>query len=301
MDNASPILLVGATGVLGGEIAKQLNGAGHSVRALVRESAAPNKRRALAVLPHTQLVAGDLKQPASLVAVCRGVDTVVTTASATGSRQPGDSLETVDDEGQQALLDAARAQGVRRFVYVSFPPMTDSPLQRAKRRMERAIIASGLEYVILQPTYFTEVWFSPALGWDAMHGRVQLLGEGTGRTSWISVHDVARFALAACQPATQTNVTVELGGPEALSQLEVLRMFQELGAPQIRTEALSESALRSMGDSASNSLEKTFAALMLTLAQGQLIDTTKQLEFSPGKLEPVREYVRRVVSDSRYR
>lgn len=298
MTSGSPFLLVGATGVLGSEVAAQLSRSGRSIRALVRETADPVKRSLLEALPHMELASGDLKEPASLAEACRGVETVVTTASATSSRQVGDSLESVDERGQLALLSAAHSQGVRRFVYISFPPMTDSPLQRAKRRMEEAILRSGLEYVILQPTYFMDVWFSPALGWAPLRGRVQLLGNGTGRTSWISVRDVARFAAAACDPNARTNVTLELGGPEALSQLDVLEMFRDLGGLQVGVEATTETVLRSMRENASNSLEETFAALMLTLVEGQPIDTARQLEFLPGTLETVREYVLRVLGKS---
>lgn len=295
MATGSPLLLVGATGVLGSEITAQLSRNGRSIRALVRETADPVKRSLLEALPQVEFVSGDLKEPASLAEACRGVETVVTTASATASRQSGDSLESVDDQGQQALLSAARSQGVRRFVYISFPPMIDSPLQRAKRRMEEAIVGSGLEYVVLQPTYFMDVWFSPALGWDPLHGRVQLFGDGKGRTSWISVSDVARFAVAACDPRARTNLTLELGGPEALSQLDVLGMFRDLGGLQIGVETTTEVVLRSMNEKASNSLEQTFAALMLTVVAGQPIDTARQQEFLPGKLESVREHVLRVL------
>jgi len=294
MASGSPVLVVGSTGVLGSEITRSLSQRGHQVRALVRGTADPAKRSMLERLSNVQLVSGDLKQPASLAEACRGIHTLVTTASATGARQEGDSLETVDGQGQHALLEAARAAGVRRYVYLSFPhQQDDSPLQKAKRSVEHAIAESGLEYVILRPTYFTDVWFSPALGWDAWHGRVQLLGDGTARTSWIAVSDVARYAVAACERETGVNITLELGGPEALSQLQVLELFKELGAPPIQAESLAESALRAMGEGSANSLERTFSALMLTVARGQTIDVSRQLEFAPGPLETVRQYVER--------
>src|SRR5689334_15901881 len=122
-------LIVGATGLLGGEIVSLLRARGSRVRALVRPTADPAR---LAWLRDrgADLVTGDLKDRASLDAACRGVDAVLTTASSTLSRQPGDSIATVDRRGQLDLIEAAEAAGVRHCVYVSFPPVAlEFPLQ----------------------------------------------------------------------------------------------------------------------------------------------------------------------------
>jgi len=112
------ILVVGATGLLGRDICRRLGAAGKPVRALVRRTADRAKVDELERSGAT-LVRGDLKDRASLDAACRGIDTVITTASTTVSRQEGDSIQTVDQDGQVRLVDAAKAAGVTRFVYVS--------------------------------------------------------------------------------------------------------------------------------------------------------------------------------------
>ena len=68
-------LLVGATGLLGPEICQRLTAAGHEVRALIRRTADPCKRAALAGLG-VELVEGDLKDAASLERACAGVQAV---------------------------------------------------------------------------------------------------------------------------------------------------------------------------------------------------------------------------------
>src|SRR5436309_6720711 len=108
-------LVIGATGLLGGEICRQLRQAGKPVRALTRATADPVKVEQLKRSGAT-LVQGDLKDRVSLDAACRGVATVITTASTTFSRQAGDSIQTVDLEGQLRLVDAASAAGVSRLV-----------------------------------------------------------------------------------------------------------------------------------------------------------------------------------------
>src|SRR5262245_51749282 len=125
-------LVVGATGILGGEVCRQLAAQGKPVRALVRETSNPEKLAQLEGLG-AELVRGDLKDRRSLDAVCRGVSAVISTASSTLSRQEGDSIDSVDGQGQAALIDAAEAAGVRQFVFISFPDGGVAfPLQSAK-------------------------------------------------------------------------------------------------------------------------------------------------------------------------
>ena len=113
-------LVVGATGLLGGEICRLLVAGGKPVRALVRATSDQNKVAQLEN-PGLEIVRGDLKDRSSLDAACQGVSAVISTASATLSRQEGDSIQTVDLEGQLNLIDAARVANVSQFVLISFP------------------------------------------------------------------------------------------------------------------------------------------------------------------------------------
>src|SRR5659263_117623 len=135
------ILVVGSTGILGSEICRRLTAAGKPVRGLVRSSSAPEKVARLKAMG-VQTVLGDLREPASLLAACQGVEAVITTASTTLSMQPGDSIPVTDQQGQLDLVAAARKAGVRQFVMVSIPQNIEaSPLTAAKRTVERAIQA----------------------------------------------------------------------------------------------------------------------------------------------------------------
>src|SRR2546430_1501209 len=150
--------VVGATGLLGSEICRLLAADGKLARALVRPTSDQNKVAELESL-NVEIARGDLKDRSSLDASCRGVSAVISTASSTLSRQEGDSIQTVDLEGQLNLVDAAKAANVSRFVLVSFPKAeVDFPLQSAKRAVEDHLKSSGLTYTILQPTFFMEVW-----------------------------------------------------------------------------------------------------------------------------------------------
>jgi len=110
------ILVVGATGLLGSEICRRLRERGRDVRALVRAGSAREAAlRALGV----HIATGDLRDRGSLVAACRDVDAVISTATAMGSKDRALSLNEVDRKGQLRLVDVARQSGVRTFVYVS--------------------------------------------------------------------------------------------------------------------------------------------------------------------------------------
>ena len=205
----------------------------------------------------------------------------------------GDSIETVDQQGQLALVEAARQAGVDRFVFVSFRenPGIQFPLTVAKRAVERALKSSGMAYTILQASYFMEVWLTPALGFDAANGKVRLYGDGSRPISWISYRDVARAAAAAVTEGTARNMVVELGGPQALSPREVVRMFEAAGAGEIATESVPEAALEAQMNAATDSLQKSFAGLMLQCAAGDAIDTTTSSRLFPFQMTSVRDFI----------
>jgi nucleoside-diphosphate-sugar epimerase len=114
------IFVVGATGVLGQETCHRLRARGLAVRALVRRTADSARLEALRGLG-AELCWGDLKDAVSLREACRGAEVVISTASSTLSHQEGDSIETVDRQGQLSLIGAARAAGVEHFTFLSIP------------------------------------------------------------------------------------------------------------------------------------------------------------------------------------
>ena len=285
-------LVVGATGLLGSEICHLLAAERKPVRALVRPTSDQNKVAQLERL-NIEIVPGDLKNPSSLEAACRGANAVISTASSTLSRQAGDSIQTVDLEGQLNLIDAAKAAKVSRFVLISFPQVdVEFPLQAAKRTVEEHLKTSGLTYTILQPTFFMEIWLSPALGFDAVNGKAQVYGSGTNKLSWISYEDVAKFAVASLDNAEVRNTVIKLGGPEALSPLEVVRTFEESQGRKFDVQHVPEEALKEQRETASDPLQQSFAGLMLYYSRGDVIDMKDTLQKFSVQLSSVRDYVR---------
>jgi NADH dehydrogenase len=285
-------LIVGATGLLGGEICYLLRTRGSHVRALVRPTSDPLRVSRLRDRG-AEIVHGDLKERASLEAACRGVDTIITTASSTLSHQPGDSIESVDRQGQRDLIDAAEAAGVRHVVYISFPPVSlEFPLQSAKRDVEARLQQSRMAYTILQPTCFDEVWLSPALGFDVSTATATIYGGGHHRISWISAHDVARFAIAALDTPRALNAVIRLGGPEALSPLDVVQLAERITGRRFDVHHVPEDELRAQYEASSDPMTRTFAALRLYYAAGDAIDMAGPLRlFQVPPLRSVYEHL----------
>src|SRR5262249_26734969 len=142
-----------------------------------------------------ELFQGDLKDTGSLREACRGVETVISTASMMVSRQEGDSVESVDGAGQNDLVDAAEAAGVAAFVYVSFSKNIDLdfPFRNAKRAVEERLKQGRMTWTIVRPTFQMEVWLTPIAGFDFRNARARIYGRGHNPISWISMYDVARF------------------------------------------------------------------------------------------------------------
>ncbi len=291
------ILVIGATGLLGSEICGQLAARGKRVRALARATSDPAKVDRLRALG-AEVVPGDLRDAESLRTACQGISTLITTASALPfAYQPGvNSPQTTDRDGCLSLIAAAQDAGVRRFVYTSFPPAAVSfPLQDAKRAVEASLRISGLTYTILQPTFFSEVWLSPALGFDYPNRKATLYGDGTNPISWISYCDVARFAVASLSNPAALDATLELGGPEALSPTDVVGIFERIGGQPFEIMHVPVEALRGQLAAATDPMQQSFSGLMLAYAGGKAIDMREALQALPIRLTSVEEHVRRVL------
>jgi uncharacterized protein YbjT (DUF2867 family) len=232
-------LVVGSTGSLGTSVVKKLAAAGKPVTALVRDLSSP-KAKALQGAG-AKLVTGDLKDPASLEKALKGATTVICTASATMSRQEGDSVETVDQQGIQSLIAAAEKANIKRFIFVSFSRniLSDFPLSMGKRAAEKKLESSTMDYTLLLPSYFAETWFSPAVGFDVAGGTVKIYGEGNKKVNYIALEDVAKAVVACVDNASTSKQAIQMGGPAALSQLDAVAIAEKVSGKKFQRESMT--------------------------------------------------------------
>jgi uncharacterized protein YbjT (DUF2867 family) len=222
------ILVVGATGSLGGAITQMLLAKGEQVRVLLRKNSPSEELAKQGMATSAQLlidrgaqpITGDLKDRASLDPACRGVDTVITTANS-ALRGGEDNVENVDLKGNRNLIDAAKQARVKQFIFVSAHPADPNspvPFVAAKAKTEEYLRASSIPYTIIAPDAFMEVWLAMVVGMPIMKGQpVTVVGEGRRKHSFISAGDVAAFVVAAAGNPQAINQRLVLGGPEPLS------------------------------------------------------------------------------------
>jgi uncharacterized protein YbjT (DUF2867 family) len=235
------ILVVGATGSLGGSIARALLEQGKPVRVFVRDGSAYDHL----VEAGADSVVGDLKNPGSVRAACVGVDAIVTTANSVG-RGGADTVESVDLHGNQTLIDAATAEHVGRFVFTSAlgaAPDAPMPFLQAKGAAEAHLRETSMASTILQPNLYMDTWLPMIVGGPALAAEpVTLVGEGKRQHSMVAMHDVVGYALAALEGRITTDEPLVIGGPEPICWWDAVAAFErELGRDlSVRTIPLGE-------------------------------------------------------------
>jgi uncharacterized protein YbjT (DUF2867 family) len=149
------VLVIGATGRLGVELVAALRAQRIAVRGLVRDAA-----RAAERLPaDVELSIGDLRDPAAVRAAVQGMRSIVFAASATAGGSGDNTPQTVEFEGLQHVMDAARGGALQRLLLVSSAACTQrehvhnlwGDILLWKARSEAALRASGLPYTIVRP------------------------------------------------------------------------------------------------------------------------------------------------------
>ncbi|WP_242352612.1 MULTISPECIES: NAD-dependent epimerase/dehydratase family protein [Anaeromyxobacter] len=220
------VLLTGATGFLGGAVARELLASGHAVRALARERSDTSGLEALASpegdAAPLELARGDALDPEAVRAALDGCDAVVHTAGLAGFRAAPEALMAANARSVEVVLGAARESGVARAVLTSSTAVLGGtrdariadetsagnaealgiPYFVSKLRGEQvalALAARGLPVVVVRPAY--------VLGPGDVHGssaatvvalvRRRIPAYVEGGASFCDVRDVARGHVAA--------------------------------------------------------------------------------------------------------
>lgn len=212
------LAITGATGAVGGQVARTLAEQGHALRLVVRD---PSRAPQLAGAQVVQATYGDA---VGSVAALDGVETLLMVSGS----ESADRLEQ-----HRTFVDAAAHAGVRHVVYTSFAgaaPDCTFTLGRDHFATEQHLRASGMGWTFLRDNFYLDVfeWFVGEDG--AIRGPA-----ADGRVAAVARADVAGVAAAVlADPAAHAGATYELTGPEALTLDEIARTIAEVRDRDVR-------------------------------------------------------------------
>jgi uncharacterized protein YbjT (DUF2867 family) len=210
-------LVTGATGNVGGPVARQLHEQGHRVRALVRDPAA-----AAGLLAGIELAAGNLDDPESVSKAVAGAEAIFLMHVGTGTEQT------------KTVAAAAHDAAVPRIVLLSSAgarllPLEDNPMGVAFAAREQILRESGLGVTYLRPSAFASNTFA----WrDAIRAGQVTDPTGDGVLAVMDPEDIARVAVAALTDETHAGKGYLLTGPQALTARQQVATIAEVtGSP----------------------------------------------------------------------
>jgi uncharacterized protein YbjT (DUF2867 family) len=206
-------LVTGATGHVGGPVARQLHEQGHSVRALVRDPS-----RAASLPAGIELAVGDLDDPASVSKAVTGAEAIFLMQVGTGTEQT------------KTMIAAAHDAAVPRIVLLSSAgarllPLDANPMGAAFAAREQILRESGLGVTYLRPSAFA----SNAFAWrDSIRTGKVIDPTGDGVLAVMDPEDIARVAVAALTEDGHVGKGYLLTGPQALTAREQVATIAEV-------------------------------------------------------------------------
>lgn len=211
------IILAGATGYLGSHLVKAMQDQHYSFKAIARN----NKKLIQMGLNEDQILQAEATQAQTLKGLLEGADILISTIGITRQKD-GLTYMDVDYQANLNLLEEAKKAGVKKFIYVAAingDKMRHLKIMAAKEQFVDALKVSGMEYIIVRPNGF----FSDMKDFLEMakKGKVYLFGNGNFKLNPIHGEDLAKVILDTID---QSNVEIEVGGPDILSQNEIAEM-----------------------------------------------------------------------------
>lgn len=230
------ILLTGATGSVGFELAKLFAAHGIAAKAMVRSSASADKFTDLAGI---QPVMGNFDDAGSLDEAVAGIERAFLVTNSTERA-----------EAQQlAFVAAAKRAGVKHIVKLSqLHAAAESPVRflRYHAVVEQAIRDSGMDYTFLRPNLFMQ----GLLGFKDTIAQGQLFAPiGDSKVSLVDVRDIAAVAFAALTKSSHAGQSYDITGPEALSHAEIAARIgaaigRDVAFIEIPPEAMREAVIQ---------------------------------------------------------
>lgn len=263
-------LVTGATGNVGGPVARQLNEQGHRVRALVRDPA-----RAAGLAPEIERFVGDLDDRDSLAKAVTGVDAIFLMQLGGGTDQA------------RAVIEAAREAGGPRIVLLSSVgartmPLADNPIGAALAAREEVLRESGLGVTYLRPNTFA----TNALWWaDSVRAGKVTDPMGEGRHPVIDPEDIARVAVTTLTEDGHVGKGYTLTGPAAVTSREQVATLAEVLGRAIEFEDVTphDHAEAAIANGTPEPMARMMEALYASMRAGRAAYVTDDVQNLTGR------------------
>ncbi len=290
-----PVLVVGGTGMLGGQVVTELLKRGKQVRALVRPGSDASRLDSAGV----EIARGDMLDPESLRRAMRGADAVVTTAAGYTRHRKGDTPET-DTLGNSNLAEAAKHTGIRRFVFTSILTCDQTPGVPHfwhKRLMEDRLQALGVPFVALRPGAFLDQ--VTRFGGDPVsRHKVMWFGSAGIPLTFVLTPDVAGCLAAAVDVPGVEGQRIDIGWDRPIAMQEFADLAEQLSGEEIRVRTVPLRILRAAGAVMGpvNPMAKDLAAMIAWFQTGRYVADTASQQDVFGTPPTAEEAVRRLIT-----
>jgi uncharacterized protein YbjT (DUF2867 family) len=282
MSSDGPVLVVGGTGMLGGQVVTELLSRGKRVRALVRPTSDAKRLEQAGV----EIARGDMMDPSSLLQAMDGADAVISTAAGYTRHSKGDT-DQIDIIGNRNLADAASRSGVRRFVLTSIVTCDQTPQIPHfwhKKLAEDRLEELGVPFVSLRPGAFLDL-ITQMRGNPLAKRRLMWFGSPTIPVSFVLTEDLAGYLADAVNAPAVDGQRIDIGWDRPVTMQEVAEIFGGLVGQQIRVRTIPAGLINAAGAVVGrfSPMVKDMAAMMRWFETGKYVaDTSRQREvFGP--------------------
>lgn len=235
MSNQQKILIVGATGFLGGKVAREAVSKGHKVRALVRQGTEVEALEQLGIT----IMRGNMLDAPSLSAAMAGCDAVIATAAGYTGRRKSDFKSDTDTTGNENLAKAARDAHIKRYILCSV--LTCDQAQNVphfwnKKMAEDALQQAGVPFIALRPGAFLDQ--GPADFWaDGLKkGKLSFLANPSVALTFVHPDDVARNLVSALDIETNEKaLRIDIGADRSASVNDIAGIMAGILGRPVKT------------------------------------------------------------------
>jgi uncharacterized protein YbjT (DUF2867 family) len=236
------VLVLGGTGTLGRQIAKQALDAGHEVRCMVRS---PRKAAFLQEWG-CELTRGNLLDRDSLAYALESQDAVID--AATTRATDSESVYRIDWDGKLNLYNQCRSQGLNRVVFVSLleaERFRSVPLMDIKHCTEHLLKDEGFDFTILRTCAFMQGVIGQ-FAIPVLESQTVWVSGSSTPIAYMNTQDIARFAVAALGREQTIGGSFPVVGPKAWNTGEVVQLCEKLARKEARVIRVPPALMQTM-------------------------------------------------------